>query len=309
MRLLCLTIFIAFLAVPAYADDASKPVPNLTAPTMDSGAPKNAEPDLKTVRARASKGDPGAQEIMGERYADGDGVPQDSAKAAKWYLRAAQQGNTKAQKALGDQYLKGEGVSQDYAQAYFWVTLSLDPFDANSASIRDNITKYLGPEQLTEQEKRLNDWKPVLEQAQAGDDGSSAVDDDCTAKDVSSTMELPTRASPDCKTAYKNMHIACGTPSCTDCETAFNTFTMQCTRSGPNEVDPAFSCNENADCFLLDKACGLAYDPISVNREYLQDVRKKRNYPMEDCGRSLAIKQQYHALCINAVCSVRTSSP
>ena len=310
MRLLCLTVFVAFLAVPAYADDASKPLPNLTAPAMDSDAHKSAEPDLKTVRTSASKGDPGAQEIMGERYEDGDGVPQDTAKAAKWYLRAAQQGNTKAQKALGDLYLKGGGaVPQDYAQAYFWITLSLDPLDANSASVRDNITKYLDPEQLTDQEKRLNDWKPVLETATAGDDDSADNDSGCTAKDVASTMVLPKRTSSDCKAAYKNLHFVCGTPSCTDCETALNTFNTQCTQIEANTADPAFSCDENADCFLLDKNCGLAYDPIAVNREYLQEVRKKRNYPLDDCGRSLAIKQRYHALCLNAVCSVRTSAP
>jgi hypothetical protein len=309
MRILCLTIFIAFLSVPAYADDASRPIPNLAAPAMESGAPKSAEPDLKTVRASAAKGDPGAQEIMGERYEDGDGVPQDTAKAAKWYLRAAQQGNTKAQKALGDLYLKGEGISQDYAQAYFWITLSLDPFDANSASVRDNIAKYLGPEQITEQERRLNDWKPVLEQGQDDDDDSTAADSGCTAKDVSSTMVLPSHAAADCKAAYKNLHFACGTPSCTDCEVALNTFNTQCTRFGTNTADPAFSCSENADCFLVDKNCSQLYDPVAVNREHLQEVRKLRNYPFDDCNRSIAIRQQYHALCIDAVCSVRTSTP
>jgi TPR repeat protein len=308
MRLLCLTVFIAMLALPVYADDASKPLPNLAAPSMDADSAINAEPDLKTMQTRASKGDPGAQEIMGERYADGDGVPKDSAKALKWYLRAAQQGNAKAQKELGDLYLKGDGAPQDFAQAYFWISLSLDPLDANSASVRDDLTKYLGPEQLTEQEKRLNEWKPVLEQTSDDDDDSADSDSGCTAKDVAASMVVPMHASADCKGAQKNLHFACSTPSCTDCETALNAFNAQCTRSDMDTADPAFSCDANADCFLLDKNCSQPFDPISVNREHLQEVRKKRNYPIEDCGRSPAIKQRFHALCINNICSVRTSA-
>ena len=106
------------------------------------------------------------------------------------------------------------GVPQDYGQAYFWITLALDPFDANSASVRDNIAKYLETEQRNDLDKRLNDWKPVLEQAQAGDD-SAAEAEGCTARDISTTIVISEHAKADCKNAYKNLHFACGTPSCT----------------------------------------------------------------------------------------------
>ena len=57
---------------------------------------------------------------------------------------------------------------------------------------------------------------------------------------------------------------------------------------------------------LLKAGYPTTFSDLSQNM--LQEVRKKRNYPMEDCGRSLAVKQQFHALCIHSVCSVRSSS-
>jgi hypothetical protein len=307
MRLLRLIVFIAFLAVPAYANDASMPLANFKAPAMDSAASRNDEivPDLKTIQSRAAKGEPGAQDLVGKHYEEGDGVPQDSAKAAKLYFRAAQQGYIQAQKDLGYLYLKGDGVPQDYAQAYFWITLSLDPFDASSAAMRDDIAKYLSPEQLSEQERRLNEWKPNMEK-KTSDDDSSDDGSLCTAKYVAQTMELPVHASRDCNDAYKNIHAVCGMTSCTDCEIAVNKSNLACTRVA-KVTDPAFTCETNADCFLIDKWCGDTYEPVAANREHLQEVRKARGYTTKDCHRPLELKQQFHALCINSVCSVRQS--
>jgi TPR repeat protein len=184
LRLFRLIICTVFLAVPAYADNAPVSLPNLKAPAMDSAASVNYEtvPDLKTILSRAAKGDPLAQDLVGKHYEEGDGVKQDSAKAAKWYFRGAQQGYAQAQNDLGYLYLKGEGVPQDYGQAYFWITLSLDPFDASSAKIRDDIAQYLSPAELSEQEMLLNDWKATMEKNTSGDGDHSFNDPGCTPK-------------------------------------------------------------------------------------------------------------------------------
>ena len=47
-------------------------------------------------------------------YNNGEGVPQDHARAARWFLKAAKQGDADAQLSVGLMYDKGEGVPQDY---------------------------------------------------------------------------------------------------------------------------------------------------------------------------------------------------
>jgi localization factor PodJL len=65
------------------------------------------------LRAAAAKGDPGAQFEIGQRYAEGRGVPQNLAEAADWFDRAARQGLAPAQFRLGGFYEKGFGVKKD----------------------------------------------------------------------------------------------------------------------------------------------------------------------------------------------------
>ncbi len=49
----------------------------------------------------AEHGHTDAQYNLGERYYDGDGVPQDDKTAVKWFTLAAEQGNADAQNNLG----------------------------------------------------------------------------------------------------------------------------------------------------------------------------------------------------------------
>src|SRR5205085_2446690 len=125
-------ILLFFLAIPAHAMGNASPPATPPAAAAGAPAPDNAKPvpdmtaqpaaeekiiDLKTLKSRAAKGDPGAQDMLGNHYEEGDGVKQDSVKAAKWYYRSAQQGYAKAQSDLGVLYLRGDGVPQDYEQA------------------------------------------------------------------------------------------------------------------------------------------------------------------------------------------------
>ena len=56
----------------------------------------------------------------GVRYAFGDGVPQDYAKAAEYFMRAAIQGLPDAQYNLGALFDKGLGVPKDPVRAAIW---------------------------------------------------------------------------------------------------------------------------------------------------------------------------------------------
>ncbi|MSU22287.1 MAG: sel1 repeat family protein [Opitutus sp.] len=56
---------------------------------------------LSETRKNAEKGDALAQFNLGWMYANGTGVPKDSAEAVKWYRKAAEQGYVGAQNNLG----------------------------------------------------------------------------------------------------------------------------------------------------------------------------------------------------------------
>jgi TPR repeat protein/S1-C subfamily serine protease len=68
----------------------------------------------------AKQGDPKAQRVVGNMYADGLGVDEDYAAAAKWYQLAVGQGYAAAMPDLGDLYYYGNGVDQDQAIALKW---------------------------------------------------------------------------------------------------------------------------------------------------------------------------------------------
>ncbi len=57
---------------------------------------------------------------LGRRYARGDGVDHDHAKAVRWYRAAADEGNVGAMYSLGVRYAEGRGVAQDDAEAVRW---------------------------------------------------------------------------------------------------------------------------------------------------------------------------------------------
>jgi hypothetical protein len=88
------------------------------------GVPQNYAEAAKWYRLAANQGVAEAQFNLGVLYHHGIGVPQNYAEAAKWYRLAANQGDAVAQYNLGDLYAHGHGVPQNYAEAYFWFDLA-----------------------------------------------------------------------------------------------------------------------------------------------------------------------------------------
>ena len=76
--------------------------------------------DIKTLLAKASKGDIDAQAYLAFCYEKGNNVPQSYPKAVLWYESAAKKGNAKAQTKLGLLTYKGLGTTQSYAKAAEW---------------------------------------------------------------------------------------------------------------------------------------------------------------------------------------------
>ena len=110
-RILLFALFLVGLALPAWAD-------------YDSGYRAYKKGDYGTALDEllplAKQGDPKAQRVIAEMYADGLGVDEDYVAAAKWYQRAADQGYAPAMAGLGDLYFYGNGVDQNQATAIKW---------------------------------------------------------------------------------------------------------------------------------------------------------------------------------------------
>ncbi|MGI6850887.1 peptidoglycan-binding protein [Mesorhizobium sp. 1B3] len=85
-------------------------------------APADAGP--APLREAADAGNPKAMFEIGSRYAEGRGVKDDMAAAAKWYERAAELGFAPAQYRIGNFYEKGLGVTRDIAKAKTWYQLA-----------------------------------------------------------------------------------------------------------------------------------------------------------------------------------------
>ena len=81
---------------------------------------KPSAQELADLRVRAEAGEADAQVTLGRRYATGEGVPQDDAKAITWFRKAAEQGHAEAQAVLGAMYEIGRDVPQNDVEAVAW---------------------------------------------------------------------------------------------------------------------------------------------------------------------------------------------
>jgi len=103
------------------------------------GVPQDSAEALKWYRKAAEQGNAAAQFNLGVMYDNGQGVPQDRAEALQWFRKAADQGSASAQFNVGVAYLKGQGVPQDYVEAHRWFNLAAA--QATDKEVRDKATK------------------------------------------------------------------------------------------------------------------------------------------------------------------------
>lgn len=78
---------------------------------------------LEKYKRSADKGDPTAQNSLGNIYYLGLGVDRDYERAAHWYERAAINGNEPALVNMGILYFQGNGVKRDLLKAFAWFRL------------------------------------------------------------------------------------------------------------------------------------------------------------------------------------------
>jgi localization factor PodJL len=110
-------------ALRAPPSQATPQAPDDNLPTAIGG------PELRTA---ALAGSPAAEYEVAVRYAEGRGVPQNFADAARWFERAANRGLAPAQYRLGSLLEKGQGVKKDAEAARRLYLLAADKGNAKA---------------------------------------------------------------------------------------------------------------------------------------------------------------------------------
>jgi len=113
---------------------------------------------LAQLQQLAEQGDPLAQNALGLRYAQGDGVKLDEAEAARWFAKAAEQGDVAAQSKLGSLYWVGRGVPASLHDAYFWTILARAGGDKGSKELAKLIGDHMTRAQSEQIEQDANAW-------------------------------------------------------------------------------------------------------------------------------------------------------
>jgi uncharacterized protein len=120
---------------------------------------------VKSIMARAKRGDAHAQAMLGFMYANGRGVPQSYDVAVDWYTKSACQGDPDGQYLLGLMYDKGFGVKADVVQAHKWLNLAAahesGPNRENFMRMRDAVGSKMTQAQLDLAQKLAVDFVPT----------------------------------------------------------------------------------------------------------------------------------------------------
>lgn len=82
------------------------------------------------------------------------------ADAVKEFGTLAAQGDAEAQFILGDMYANGQGVVQDFVQAHKWYNLAAAHGARGAARVRDDLAARMTAEQVAEAQKLAREWKP-----------------------------------------------------------------------------------------------------------------------------------------------------
>lgn len=107
----------------------------------------------------AEQGNASAMHNLAVLYATAVDGKSDMDSAARWFLEAADLGVKDSQVNLGILSARGEGVPQDLAESYKWLSLAAEAGDTDAAAKRDEVAKFMRPDQLEIAKGAVKLWK------------------------------------------------------------------------------------------------------------------------------------------------------
>lgn len=138
---------------------ASTPATAQGGATQAASTPITQATPFDELHKRAQRGDAYAQWVLGTRYHNGEGVPQNDVEAMRWFERAADQGYSDAQATSGAYYWVGRGVPKDLIKAYFWSTLALNQGDSSMESRLEGLQLQMTPAQVGAAQAEADEWR------------------------------------------------------------------------------------------------------------------------------------------------------
>lgn len=112
------------------------------------GMAKDAKKAALWLERAARQGDPEAQYEYGMALREGRGAVQDDVRALAWLQQAADAGYAKAQFELGRMYFNGAGTPVDKLKAYTWLNVAAAQAAAGAAALRDVVRGQLSAEEV-----------------------------------------------------------------------------------------------------------------------------------------------------------------
>lgn len=110
---------------------------------------------IERLRFAADDGHAESMYLLGLASAQGKGVVQDDAEAARWFHLAAKKGHAKARCGLGFLYAKGRGVRYDPVQAYVQFKLAAAGGDPQATDCMRRLRLRLDQRQIRRAEEQL----------------------------------------------------------------------------------------------------------------------------------------------------------
>jgi TPR repeat protein len=139
------------------------------------GVRENAAEAAKWFRLAADQDSAAGEYELGKCYLQGKGMPKDLTEGVRWTRRSAEQGYALAQNSLGLCYANGTGLGKDNLQAYKWFNLAAAGDDEHADDTKVSmglVERFLAPEQISEAQRMAREFKPRL-RGSAADSGSS----------------------------------------------------------------------------------------------------------------------------------------
>jgi uncharacterized protein len=117
---------------------------------LGSGVPKNYQKALQWYTSSAENGNRDAQNELGFMYFVGSGVEQDAEKGAAYFHQAAYNGLAVAQYNVGIMYYTGRGVkTTDLKKSYAWLNLAAANGHNPAKSARQYLESILDISEIT----------------------------------------------------------------------------------------------------------------------------------------------------------------
>jgi len=152
------------------------------------GVARDTDKAIGYYRKAAEGGNAAAMHNLASLEAD----RSDLKTAAPWFLKAARRGVVDSQFSLAVLYFRGTGVERDFREAYKWFALAADRGDRDAKDRRDDLARWLPPEELKAADAEVRSFVPEPQPDEVVSVPAPAGGWDLASADTSAAQRAPT---------------------------------------------------------------------------------------------------------------------